>query len=102
MVKRITSILSYFYLFLPTHCRCRGLLLHLITHNDTNTFSRTPLDEGSARRTNPYPTTRNIHNRETSMLRRESNLQSQPRGAADPHLRVTNNTADVLGFCLTN
>jgi hypothetical protein len=47
-------ILPYFYysfysdVFLPTHCRCRQLLLHLITHNGTYTFGGTPLDEGSA------------------------------------------------------
>jgi hypothetical protein len=49
--------LSYCYLFLPTHCRCRGLLLHACararahTHTHTHTYiyththGRTPLDE---------------------------------------------------------
>jgi len=38
----------------PSHCRYRGLLLHLVTLNDTHTHThthtvgRTPLDEGSA------------------------------------------------------
>jgi len=36
---------------LTTHCSCRGLL---ITFSDTNTFGRTPLDEGSARRRHLY------------------------------------------------
>ena len=31
------SFLSYSDLPLPTHCRCRELLLHLITLNDTHT-----------------------------------------------------------------
>jgi hypothetical protein len=100
MVKRINSFLSYFDLFLPSYCTCRGLYLHVITHYDT--LNRNPLDEGSARHTKPYPTTRNIHNRQTSMLLRKSNPQPGNRGAADPQLKVTNKTAEVLGFRLTN
>jgi len=38
-------LLSHSDLSLPTHCRCRRLLLHLITLNDTFTLGRTPLDE---------------------------------------------------------
>jgi len=55
---------------LPSHCRCRQLLLHLITLSDTHTHtqSRTPLDEWSARRRDLCLTTRNIHQRQTSML----------------------------------
>jgi len=41
---------------LPTHCRCKRLLLHLVTLNGTHTHTHihikldwTPLDEGSAR-----------------------------------------------------
>ena len=41
-------IILYFYL--PTHCRCRELHLHLITLSDT--LGGTPLDEGSALRRN--------------------------------------------------
>jgi hypothetical protein len=44
------SILSFLSSFNLPHCSCRGLLLHLITLNDTHTHGRTPLDEGSARR----------------------------------------------------
>ena len=33
--------------FLRNHCRCRGLLLHVIIYNDTRTLGRTPLDKGS-------------------------------------------------------
>jgi hypothetical protein len=64
-----SSLFLYFLvgLLLPTHCRCRGLLLHLITLNDTYKFSRTPwkrnrpVAEGSA------CTTHNIHERQISM-----------------------------------
>ena len=41
---------SYSSLFLPTHCRCRFLLLQLIALDDTCTFDRASLNEGSARR----------------------------------------------------
>ena len=54
-------------LFLPTHCRCRWLLLQLITLIDTHTLGRTPLDEGSARRRGFYLTTHNTQKRQTSM-----------------------------------
>jgi hypothetical protein len=45
---------------LPTHCTCRGLLLHLITLCDTLRhikLGRTPLDEWSAWRRDLYLTT---------------------------------------------
>jgi hypothetical protein len=42
-------------------------LLRSITLNDTNTIGKTPLNEGSARRRDPYLTTHNTHQRETSM-----------------------------------
>ena len=43
--------LRYFILFfvrplVPTHCRCSGLLLHLITLNDTHTLGKTLLVKG--------------------------------------------------------
>ena len=65
---------SYFFLSisvcpsLPNHCRCKGWLLHLITFNDTRTFGRTPLGEGSATSRDLYLTTHNIHKRETPTL----------------------------------
>jgi hypothetical protein len=40
--KIVFLFLSFFLsfdLFLPTHCRCRELLLHLITLNDTHTHT---------------------------------------------------------------
>jgi hypothetical protein len=43
----LSVLLAQSHLSLPTHCRCKGLLLHLITLSDTHT---TPLDRGSARR----------------------------------------------------
>jgi len=33
------------------HCRCRELLLYLMTHEVAHTVGRTPLDEGLVRRT---------------------------------------------------
>jgi hypothetical protein len=54
-----------------------------VSHTDTR-FGRNPLDEGSARRKDLYPKTRNIHKRQISMpptttttTRRDSNPQSQ-------------------------
>jgi hypothetical protein len=46
-----------FWTLLPTHCRCRGLLLHLITLSATHTqtFGRVPLDNGSVCSRNIYP-----------------------------------------------
>ena len=41
---------------------------HSMTHTHTNTLGRGPLDEWSARRRDLYLTTRNTHNRKTSML----------------------------------
>ena len=44
---RSSFFLSFFHtwtvLCLPTQCRCRGLLLHLITHTHTHTHSVGPL-----------------------------------------------------------
>jgi hypothetical protein len=38
-----------------SHCRCRWLLLRLITHIETQTLGRDPLDERSARRRGLLP-----------------------------------------------
>ena len=82
---------------LPTRCRCKGLLLHLIGLNDTHTHThtlacthtrahthsrahklgRTPLDKGSARRRHLCLTTHNTHNRQTAIPCRDSISQSQ-------------------------
>jgi hypothetical protein len=53
------------WLLLPTHCRCRGLLLRLITF--THKLRSTPLDERSARRRDLYLTTNNTPKRQISM-----------------------------------
>ena len=66
-------ISSFFHsdLFLPAHCSCRGLLLSLITLNDTHihtyTFGRTVLDEGSAHCREVYLTKHKTHMREIFM-----------------------------------
>jgi hypothetical protein len=46
---------------LPILFRCRGLLFYLITHMDTYTLGRNPLDEGSTHRRDLY-----IHNTQPS------------------------------------
>ena len=65
----VTHVVSFF--LSPTSfyltSLCRGLSFHVITHNDTTTVGRTPLDEGSARRRDLYLTTHNTRNRLISM-----------------------------------
>ena len=68
----LSSFFFFIYLlvwqsFLPNHCRCKGLLLHLTTPNDLHTLGRTPLEEGSARRRELYVTIHNTQKRGTSM-----------------------------------
>jgi hypothetical protein len=63
--------MSFFLLFSlsldPFLNRCSvTLLFHLITLNYTLSLGRAPLDEGSARRRDPYLTS-NIHNRQTDI-----------------------------------
>ena len=56
-------------LSLPNHFRCRGLLLHVVTHKDTLKLGRTPLDQRSAHRNNnniKSATTSNSHKGQTS------------------------------------
>jgi len=70
---------------LPNHCRCGGLLLHLITHTDarkhththTQTFGMTPLEEGSAHRRDLYLKAHKTLKSPTSMTRRDSKQQFQ-------------------------
>ena len=56
---------------------CRGLKLHLMTHNNNITLGRVSLDEGSVRFRDFYMTTYNTHNWQISVASRISNLQSQ-------------------------
>jgi hypothetical protein len=37
--------LSYYDSFLPTYCKCRELVFHLIILSDTQRLDRTPLDK---------------------------------------------------------
>jgi hypothetical protein len=70
MFRPVLAIIDFLSLwsFLPTYCRCRGLLLRWWhTHTHTHTLGRTSLDEGSVRRRNPCLTTNNIHKRQTAM-----------------------------------
>ena len=65
MIRVNISLLPQSDLFLPAHCRCGRLLIHLNTCNDTHTHTHTyihtfrssPLDEGSACRRDLYTTT---------------------------------------------
>jgi len=61
--------------------------LNLITHMDTYTLCRTPLDEGSARRRDLYVTTNNTHKKQTSIPPRNSNPNPSKRVATDLCLR---------------
>ena len=61
----------------------KGLRLHLITLSDAYTLGRTPPEEGSARRRDPYPTTHNIHDRHPCP-RRDSNPQSKQASGRRP------------------
>jgi hypothetical protein len=74
---------------LPTHCRCRGLLLHLITLNDTHThtLSRAPLDEGLAH-LRPLPdNTQHSQGTDIHVPGGIRTRNSSQCAAADPRLR---------------
>jgi hypothetical protein len=70
-------IYIYIYIFfffspplLPTPdfpFQCRGFVISFDHTERHTTVGRTPLDEGSARRTDLYLTTHNTHNKQTSM-----------------------------------
>jgi hypothetical protein len=66
-IKSNSYIFFLVWHLLPTHCRCRELLFHLFTHNDTYRHGRTPLDEGSARRRGLYLYNTQLFTRNTSM-----------------------------------
>jgi len=82
--SNLSFFLSYPNILLPTHGRCRGLQLRLITFIDTHTLGSSSLDEGSAHRrdsTWQYTTlTRDRH----SCLRRDKNPQSQQMSGRRP------------------
>ena len=96
----LCQVLFYSALFLSTHCRCRGLLLHLTTLTDTHTHThslslsntytlgRTSLGEGLARRSDLYLKAHNIHNEQN--IHAPDGIRSRnpsKRAAADPRLR---------------
>ena len=70
---RVSCFLHFSNFFVPTHCRCRELLLYLVTLSDTHTHARThtlvrtSLDEWAARRRDLYLTTRKTDKRQISM-----------------------------------
>jgi len=76
---------------LPTPCRCTGLLLHLITPNDTHThtFGRTPLDEGSARRRTSTWQRTTFTRHKLPCHWRDSNPQSQQKRGRRPTPQTT-------------
>jgi len=95
--RECTSVLHHMYiaclisflvgLLLPTLCRCRGLLLRIITLSDTHTLGRAPLDERSVRRRDLYLTKQcsqqtDIHAHGGIRTRNPSK-----RATTDPHLR---------------
>jgi hypothetical protein len=65
-VQLVSSRYTDWAIPVPTYCRYRGLMWHLVTLRHT-TLGKTPLDEGSARRRDLYLTTHNTHKRQTSM-----------------------------------
>jgi hypothetical protein len=68
----------------PTPAR-DALFLRFRDHTQwRTTVGRTPLDEGSVRHTDLYLTTHNIHNRQTSILQRDSNPRSSKRASLTP------------------
>ena len=107
---------NYFFLFnsapiLPTNCRCRGLLLQLITV-DRHTLGRTPLDEWSACRKDLYLTTQ--HSQQTdrhpcprairthsSTKRKLADRRLRPRGhwICRNHFLLEINQLFIAGCC---
>jgi hypothetical protein len=65
--------------FLPTHCICRGLFLHLVTLRYT-TLGRSSLDEGSAPSQRPLPDNKE-DSRETHI---HSGIQTQQTNGSRP------------------
>jgi hypothetical protein len=84
--------------------KCRGLLLHFITFNDTHTHThialiRIPLDEWSARRRDLWLTTHNIHRNIHPRHRRNSKPQSQ-QARAQTH--AVDRAASGIGLVWTS
>jgi hypothetical protein len=82
-ISQVREILYKYFILLfrpliPTHCRCTGLLLYMITFRHT-TLGRTPLDEWLARRRNLLTTQ---HWQETSMPLGPTSEQPQTHALA--------------------
>ena len=100
----LESFLSYYKLFLPTHCRCRGLRLHLITicdththtHTHTYTHRRTPLEKVSTHRRALFLRTHNTRKRHTFMpsARFEPTIPASVR----PQTHAFDHAATGIGF----
>jgi hypothetical protein len=83
---------------LPVHSRCRGCLFSL-DHTQTHTaVSRTPLDEGSARRRNLYLTTQTLYKRQTSMP--PVGFESTIPASARPQTYALDRAATGIGLYL--
>jgi hypothetical protein len=63
----ISVFFFYFWRNSPTWARASSFTTFLDHTQRRNTACRTSLDEWSARRRDLYPTTHNVHNRQTSM-----------------------------------
>jgi len=67
--RMLSNILFSFLVWplLPTQCRCRGILLHLITLSDMRTFGRITLDKGLAHCRELYLARHDTCKRQTTM-----------------------------------
>jgi hypothetical protein len=79
----------------PGSPHCRGFPI-ILRHT---TLGRNPLDECSARRSNPYLTTHKTHNRHPSILGGIQTRDPRKRAAADPSL-IPRATARLRAACL--
>jgi hypothetical protein len=81
------SFLSFFLsldLCLPTHCRCWGLLLHLITHSDTYTHPLDSSGRGIGPLQRPIPDNTQHSQQRHLRLRQDSNSESQQASGRKP------------------
>jgi hypothetical protein len=82
-----------------TYCRCRGLLLRLITLFDTYTLCRAPLDEGSACRRGLY--LYNTQNSQETDIHASSGIRTRnpsKRAAADLRLRPRDHRHQLVEY----
>jgi hypothetical protein len=87
--------LPYSDIFLPTHCGCRGLLLHLITLSDTHTHTHTRYDSSErviSPTQKPLPDNTDIHRRHTSMP--PAGFEPEIRTSEWPHFHALDRAAN--------